>query len=142
MANKLRVLCVDDNPDMVTSTVMLLELAGCDVAGCTSGVAALAVAADFRPNVGVLDLTMPGMRGEELAVRLRDQAGSRLMRFVALTGAWDITAQHRTRNAGFDDHLIKPADPNRLVEAVTGQPWPSPDEPLAARSRAVAPSSW
>src|SRR5437660_921953 len=89
----LKVLCVDDNADAAESAAMLLEGAGCAVRVCHDGPSALAAAAEFQPDVCVIDLRMPGMRGEELASRLREQAG-RPLRCVALTGLWDINAQH------------------------------------------------
>lgn len=120
MVNRLKVLCVDDNVDAAQTTGDLLGLAGCDVRVCADGPAALAAAAEFGPDVCVIDLTMPGMTGVELANRLRDRAGDRPVRCIALTGLWDIESQHRTHNAGFEAHLVKPVDPNRLVSAVTG----------------------
>jgi CheY-like chemotaxis protein len=120
MGDRLKVLCVDDNPDAAWSNGQVLELAGCEVRVCHDGASALVAAREFRPDVCVLDLKMPGMSGEELARRLQEQAGDRPLRCVALTGLWDIDSQHRTNNAGFDEHLVKPADPERLVEAVLG----------------------
>jgi two-component system, OmpR family, response regulator len=120
MGDRLKVLCVDDNRDAARSIGQVLELAGCEVRVCHDGASALAAAREFRPDVCVLDLKMPGMSGEELALRLQEQAGEHPPRCVALTGLWDIDAQHRTNNAGFDEHLVKPADPERLVEAVLG----------------------
>ena len=121
MGDKLRVLCVDDNAEAAGCSARLLEEAGCEVRACLSGPAALATAAVFCPDVCVLDILMPGMGGEELAGRLREQAGERPLRCIALTGLWDINAQHRTNNAGFDEHLVKPVEPERLVEAVMGR---------------------
>jgi CheY-like chemotaxis protein len=121
MGDKLRVLCVDDNPEAAGCSARLLEEAGCDVRACHNGPDALATAASFQPDVCVLDLLMPGMGGEELAGRLREQAGERPLRCVALTGLWDIGTQHRTNNAGFDEHLVKPVEPERLIEAVRGR---------------------
>ncbi len=79
MPEKLRVLCVDDNPDAIQSVGELLRLAGCEVLECPDGATALASAVEFSPDVCVLDLTMPGMGGEELATKLREQAGERPM---------------------------------------------------------------
>jgi len=120
MGDRLKVLCVDDNRDAAWSSARLLELAGCEVRVCDDGPSALTAAQEFRPDVCVLDLKMPGMSGEELARRLQEQAGDHPLRCVALTGLWDIDSQHRTNNAGFDQHLVKPTDPERLVEAVLG----------------------
>ncbi len=118
MTRRLKVLCVDDCPDVARSTADLLALSGCDARACYDGPTALAVAAAFRPDVCVLDLAMPGMGGIELANQLRAQAAYPLQ-LIALTGEWDITSSHRTHNAGFERHLVKPADPDALVEAVT-----------------------
>ena len=118
MTTRLKVLCVDDNRDTARSVGELLAQFGCDARACFDGEAALAEAASFRPDVCVLDLTMPGMGGIELANQLRARAAYPL-RLIALTGEWDITSSHRTHNAGFERHLVKPADPDALVEAVT-----------------------
>jgi CheY-like chemotaxis protein len=123
MGPRVKVLCVDDNPEAAAVIGRMLEVAGCDVRVCHGGEAALAVAEEFRPDVGVLDLRMPGMDGNELAVRLRQQAGGRPLRCVALTGLWDIGTWHGTHNAGFDEHLVKPVEIRHLIEAVTGRPW-------------------
>jgi CheY-like chemotaxis protein len=120
MTSRLRVLCVDDNPDAAQSAADLLALAGCDTRACSSGASALRAAAEFDPDVAVLDLAMPGMDGIELGKRLQESA-AHPVRLVAVTGQWDIGASHRTNNAGFDRHLVKPADPHTLVEAVTGR---------------------
>jgi CheY-like chemotaxis protein len=118
MNRRLKVLCVDDCPDVARSTADLLAYAGCDVRACYDELSALAAAAALRPDVCVLDLAMPGVGGIELARRLQEQAGYPL-RLIALTGQWDIDSSHRTHNAGFERHLVKPADPDALVEAVT-----------------------
>lgn len=120
MATHLKVLCVDDDPDMAESTARLLDTFGCATRACRGGPEALAVAATFQPDVCVLDLAMPEMSGAELAVRLQEQAGTRAVRCIALTGHWDIDAQHDSHNAGFAEHLIKPVAPERLFEAVIG----------------------
>lgn len=120
MAIPIKVLCVDDDPDMAESTARLLGLLGCDARACCCGTEALRVAASFQPEVCLLDLSMPGMGGEELAIRLQEQAGGRSVRCIALTGRWDIDARHDSHNAGFVEHLVKPVTPERLLEAVTG----------------------
>ena len=118
MTRRLKVLCVDDCPDVARSTADLLALAGCDARACFDESTALTIAATFRPDVCVLDLAMRGMGGIELAGRLREQADYPL-RLIALTGQWDIDASHRTHNAGFERHLVKPTEPDALIEAVT-----------------------
>ncbi len=118
---RLKVLCVDDNQEAARGVAHKLEEAGCDVRVCADGEAALQVAGEFCPDVCVLDINMPGMDGNELARRLKEQAGSRPLRCIALTGLWDVNTQHQTHNAGFEEHLVKPVDLDRFVDAVTGQ---------------------
>jgi two-component system, OmpR family, response regulator len=116
----LKVLVVDDNQDAAFSAAELLENAQCEVRVYHDGPTAIVEARDFCPDVCVLDLTMPRMDGAELAERLLEQAGNPL-RIIALTGRWDITSTHQTRNAGFEEHLVKPVDPDHFIKTVTGK---------------------
>jgi CheY-like chemotaxis protein len=118
MADRLRVLCVDDNRDVADSNGELFELTGCEVRVCYSGAEALAATGEFRPDVCVLDLNMPGMDGEHLAVWLRARCDGQPTVFVALTGLCGEDAHRRSRAAGFDLHLTKPVDPQHLLAAV------------------------
>jgi two-component system, OmpR family, response regulator len=118
MSKQMKVLCVDDNTDTANTTAMVLRAAGFDARACHGGIEGLAVAEEFRPDVCLIDLTMPGMAGDELATRLRQRA--EVPRLIALTGSWDISSQHKTHNAGFERHLVKPIEPDRLIEAVRG----------------------
>src|SRR5262245_16971343 len=120
MNDPIKVLCVDDNADAANSAALVLRQAGIEAKACFSGHEALSLADDFCPDVCLIDLTMPGMSGEELATRLRERFHVCPPRCIALTGSWDINAQHRTHNAGFEDHLVKPVEPSRLVAAVRG----------------------
>ena len=116
-----RVLCVDDNRDVADSEVDLLLAVGFDARACYDGARALAEAAGFRPGLCLIDLNMPGMDGDELAVLLREQAAGGAAVMVAVTAKGDEESRRRIRAAGFDVHLVKPADPHRLlgmVEAV------------------------
>jgi CheY-like chemotaxis protein len=121
MNARLKALCVDDNEEAARCAALLLEQAGFEARACFSGADALAVAEELCPDVCIIDLSMPDMAGDELAHRLREQAGERPLRFIALTGRWDINAQHRTHNAGFEEHLVKPVEPTRLIEVVSGR---------------------
>lgn len=116
----LKVLVVDDNQDAADSTAKLLELAECDVRVCYDGPSAIVEARDFHPDVCVLDIAMPRMDGTELAERLNEQA-SEPVKLIALTARWDIETSHKTQKAGFAEHLVKPVEPNHLVEVVTGK---------------------
>jgi signal transduction histidine kinase/ActR/RegA family two-component response regulator len=108
----LRILVVDDNDDAATSLGMLLSLSGHDVRVENSGVAALAaLTADggFVPQAVFCDLGMPGMGGYEFAARLRQEARFAGTLLVALTGWGSQEDKKRSRAAGFDEHLTKPA---------------------------------
>jgi CheY-like chemotaxis protein len=117
----LKVLVVDDNRDAANSAAELLKQVECEVRVCFDGATALDEAANFHPDVCVLDLTMPRMDGTELAERLMEQEQQHPPKMVALTGRWDINSSHQTKNAGFTHHLVKPVEPNLFVEAVTGR---------------------
>src|SRR6516162_9028234 len=105
-----RVLCVDDNRDIADSTAMLLRIFGFEVRACYDGHTALRVAMEFSPNLCVIDLNMPGMAGDELAVQLRGQPHGRPLWLVAMTAMHEETYRKRTRAAGFDIHHVKPVD--------------------------------
>ena len=114
----LRVLVVDDNRDCADSTALLLQAAGFEARACYDGQAAMQVVGPFRPGLCFLDLNMPGMDGDELAVRLRTWAARRRLVLVALTAMDDPAACERIEAAGFDLHLVKPVDPFDLVRVV------------------------
>jgi CheY-like chemotaxis protein len=122
MPAAIKVLCVEDQPQTADIVARLLEDAGCQVQICHDAATALAVAPKFHPDVCVIDLLLPGMDGVELTARLREEGGDHPPRCIALTGLWDIECQHRTHNAGFEDHLVKPVEADRLIQAVMGPP--------------------
>jgi len=109
-----RVLVVDDSEDAALSLAKLLRQSGHEVRVAHDGPSALAVARGDPPEVAFLDIGMPGMDGCELARRLRQEAGLRGALLVALTGWGQEEDRKRTREAGFDHHLTKPADPEAL----------------------------
>ncbi len=109
-----RVLVVDDNRDAAESLGMLLKLLGAEVQVVFSGPDALEALATYRPSVVLLDIGMPGMDGHEVARRIRQQRGSEEMTLIALTGWGQEEDRRRSQSAGFDYHLIKPADVNAL----------------------------
>src|SRR5206468_2009526 len=111
----------DDSPITALAAGLALRRAGFEVKVCRGGPEALDAAAAFRPDVCVLDLAMPGMDGCELARRLREQAGVRPVRCVALTAHRGEEARRRARDAGFAEHLVKPLEPDRLVDAVAAR---------------------
>ena len=107
---KRRLLLVDDNIDAATSQAALLRYLGHDVEVAYSGEAALEKARDFRPEIVLLDLGMPGMDGYEVARRLRATPEGADIKLVAQTGWGQEEDRRRTREAGFDAHLAKPVD--------------------------------
>lgn len=109
-----RILVVDDNEDAAVSTAMLLEAMGNEVLTAYDGEEALGVASDFRPQVILLDLGMPKLNGYEAARRLRQESWGKEMILIALTGWGQDQDRQRTRDAGFDHHLVKPVDPTAL----------------------------
>jgi CheY-like chemotaxis protein len=105
-----RILVVDDNRDAAESLCMVLKLLGADVRMAHDGHEALAAFEAYAPAVMLLDIGMPGMDGYEVARRVRASDPQRRTALVALTGWGQDNDRERAREAGFDRHLIKPAD--------------------------------
>jgi signal transduction histidine kinase/DNA-binding response OmpR family regulator len=120
-----RVLVVDDNVDGAESLATLLKLLGHEVHVAHDGPAALRATADVRPEVVFLDIGLPGMDGYEVARRLR-RPGRNEALLVALTGYGQDEDRRRSREAGFDHHLVKPVDPAVLEELLAGTAVPAP----------------
>jgi CheY-like chemotaxis protein len=104
----MRVLLVDDCRDSVTALQLLLELAGYQVSGCTSGHEAHAIAQTWTPDVLVVDVAMPGMSGDVLVSRLREMLPTLFA--IAVSGCPAPLASI----SPFDHYLVKPADPAEL----------------------------
>jgi signal transduction histidine kinase/DNA-binding response OmpR family regulator len=105
-----RVLVVDDNRDAAESLALLLDVAGHQSRVAHDGPSALAAADEYSPEVVLLDIGLPGMDGYEVCRRMRARPATRRALLVALTGYGQEEDQRRAREAGFDHHLIKPAD--------------------------------
>jgi signal transduction histidine kinase/CheY-like chemotaxis protein len=114
-----RVLVVDDNCDAADSIAELLTEFGYEVAVAYDGPTALTVADTFKPHTCVLDIGLPVMDGYELA-RLLRQSDERLpgLRLIAITGYGQDTDRHRSTEAGFDAHLVKPVQIDELAKIV------------------------
>jgi PAS domain S-box-containing protein len=115
-----RILLVEDNPDSREMLKYLLELAGHEVHEASNGPAGLDAILHLRPDVALVDLGLPGFDGFELARRVRASAEGDRVRLVALTGYGLPEDQRRSREAGFDTHLVKPADSARLANVIAG----------------------
>jgi PAS domain S-box-containing protein len=111
-----RVLAVDDNVDAVESLALMLRLQGQEVRVAYEAETAVALAEEFRPQVVLLDLAMPGLDGYEVARRLRRLPGLEGTLLVALTGWGQEDDRRHSREAGFDLHLVKPVEPGVLRE--------------------------
>jgi two-component system CheB/CheR fusion protein len=109
-ARRCRILVVDDNVDSAVTLARLLGLVGHEVKAAHDGPGALEAAAAFRPDVMLVDLGMPGMSGFEVAGRIRAHPELAETRLIALTGWGQPEDRVRTRQAGFDRHLVKPVD--------------------------------
>jgi CheY-like chemotaxis protein len=105
-----RVLVVDDNQDAADSLGALLQLLGAEVRVSLSGQAALDMLDEFHPAAIFLDLGMPGMNGYETASRIRARPDGLGPKLIALTGWGQEADRRRTHAAGFNYHLVKPAD--------------------------------
>ena len=109
-----RVLVVDDNVDAAQSLSVLLELKGHDVRVAHDGVSGLELARAFAPEVILLDIGMPDVDGYEVARRVRREPALGGALLVALTGYGQEEDRRRSRDAGFDGHLVKPLDVGAL----------------------------
>jgi len=110
-----RILVVDDNEDSAASLAMLLRVDGHTVETAFDGPAAIERAAAFRPEVILLDIGLPRMNGYEVCRTLRGRAEGADALIVALTGWGQEEDQRRSREAGFDAHLVKPVAHDALL---------------------------
>ena len=112
----MRILIVDDNEDAADSLAALLSLDGYEVRVAYTGESALEFAREIPPDVVFLDIGMPEMDGLEVCRRLRSDCAPNEKRhvIVAVTGWGTQADRQRTREAGFDAHLVKPVEPHAL----------------------------
>jgi signal transduction histidine kinase/ActR/RegA family two-component response regulator len=110
-----RVLIVDDNQDMAQSTAQLLTLLGHNVQTAYDGPSAVEAARAYRPDVILLDIGLPGMDGFDVAGQVRQQPELKNTVIIAISGYAENVDRTRSREAGFDHHLVKPIDFNTLL---------------------------
>jgi CheY-like chemotaxis protein len=113
-----RILIVDDNQDAAYVLALLLRDVGHEVEVVDGGTAALQRGPAFLPRIVLLDLGMPGLDGFETARRIREQPWGRKVSLVAVTGWGQPGDRRRTREAGFDAHLVKPVGDTELQAAL------------------------
>ena len=116
----LRILVADDNVDAADSLASLLQAGGHTVRTAYDGMEALRIAPAFVPEVAFMDIGMPGMDGYQTARALRALPQLDGLRLVALTGWGAREDRARSREAGFDHHLLKPAAPDQLAAVLAG----------------------
>jgi signal transduction histidine kinase/ActR/RegA family two-component response regulator len=115
-----RVLAVDDNVDAALTLGQALGALGCTVQVVHDGAAALAALPTFAPELVLLDIGLPGMDGYEVARRLRSASPHPALRIVAVTGYGQSSDRVRSRDAGFDDHVVKPVSLDILRRVLAG----------------------
>ena len=115
-ATARRILVVDDNRDSAESLAMLLKLTGNETHTAYDGLEAVKAAAMFKPEVVLLDIGLPKMNGFEAARKIRADAWGKTMVLVALTGWGQEEDREKSREAGFDGHLVKPVDHAALTK--------------------------
>jgi PAS domain S-box-containing protein len=114
-SKRRQILIVDDNEDARMLLADVLAAFGHKVESAADGPAALAMLEVFKPDVAILDIGLPGMDGYELATRIREMPGHPKLRLLALTGYGQPRDVTHTKAAGFDVHLVKPIDVQRLL---------------------------
>ncbi|MGQ0748990.1 MAG: PAS domain S-box protein [Betaproteobacteria bacterium] len=109
-ASRRRILVVDDNRDAADSLAMLLRLTGEDTHTAHDSLDALSAMEKFRPHVALLDIGMPNLNGYDLCRRIREQPWGKDVALIAVTGWGQEEDRRRTKEAGFDAHMVKPVD--------------------------------
>lgn len=115
----LKVLIVDDNVDAANMFAMLMQIEGHDVRTAFNGADAIESVRGFTPDAVFLDISLPDMNGYHVAEKMRMIPSLDKVMFVAMTGYGDQEHQNRSEQAGFDHHVVKPAEHDhvkRLLE--------------------------
>ena len=120
--SRRRVLVVDDNTDAAESLAALLAIGGHETRLAHDGLQAVEEAKIFHPDVVFLDIGMPELDGHETARRIREQPWGKNMVLVALTGWGQAEDRRRSKEAGFNHHLVKPADPAVVAKLISSLP--------------------
>ena len=128
-----RILVVDDNEDSAESLAMLLHLLGHEVKTANDGASALGAAAEFRPNVAILDIGLPKVNGYDLAKQIREQPWGSDVVLVALTGWGQEQYRRRSAESGFNHHLTKPVEFEVLQQILAAADSCLPQRNVAAR---------
>ncbi len=123
-----RVLVVDDNADTANGMARLLKFSGHDTRIALDGEEALKTAREFRPEVMLLDIGLPGIDGYELANRLGREGWSKDSVLIAVSGYGEEQARDRSKKAGFQHHLVKPVNFDTILALIGGSRGPGTGE--------------
>jgi CheY-like chemotaxis protein/two-component sensor histidine kinase len=118
----LRILIVDDNEDGAESLALLLQLGGHETHTAHDGLEAVEAAERLLPDVVLLDIGLPGLNGYEVCHRIRGTPWGRDLMIVAVTGWGQDVDRRRSREAGFDTHIVKPVDHDALLKLLSSLP--------------------
>jgi|GEM_PF-1762847 len=135
--SRRRILVVDDNQDSAETMALLLGQLGHDIRVAHSGKEALDLGEAFKPTLVLMDLGMPGMDGHATCAHLRATPWGRSARVVALTGWGRPEDRQRSREAGFDQHLVKPVSRAHLLATLEA----TGDMPSAPNSQRLTPEA-
>ena len=122
------MLIADDNVDFAMSLEAILKALGHDVRVTHDGLAALEVAPQFAPEIAFLDIGLPGRNGYDLARSLRQSRQTAACRLIAVTGWGQEEDRRRSHEAGFELHLVKPVEPQQIIDIVAAK---APDRETA-----------
>ncbi len=111
-----RILIVDDNEDSALTLAVLFEMSGDETQTAEDGLQAIAVAESFKPDVALLDIGLPGLSGYEVAQAIRAQPWGKSMVLIALTGWGQDEDRQKSKEAGFNAHMVKPVDHDALLK--------------------------
>jgi DNA-binding response OmpR family regulator len=112
---------VEDHVDEANSLSILLRMAGCDTAIVHDGLAAVETAASWRPEAILLDIGLPRLDGHDACRRIRKQHGGKEIFIAAMTALGKDEDRLRSREAGFDAHLVKPVEPAILMKVLSSR---------------------
>jgi CheY-like chemotaxis protein len=118
--NRRRILVIEDNQDAAETLALLLDLSGHEAKLAHTGPDGLRLALEWVPDVVLCDIGLPGLNGYGVARELRAQLATRDMLLVALTAFSREEDRQEALSAGFDFHVTKPADPDKLLRLLYG----------------------
>jgi CheY-like chemotaxis protein len=116
------VLVADDNRDAADSLAAYLRHLGHEVRVAYDGQEAVQLSADFAPNVALVDIGMPSLSGHDVARRFRSEKWGQHTRLIAVTGWGQEEDRRRSKEAGFDQHVVKPLDLEKIEHILNGEP--------------------